>query len=1257
MGRKPKSGQGEAGKPRRKRKYWILLAGLMLTGTGALALPFADRLPFFDKEGKKQAYLERGRQLHGKGAYKEAVIELKNALQIDRGLAPAHHYLGLSQLELGEFQEAFRSLSLATQADPELTDAQIRLGELLLLGRNYEQANVRANKALEFDPESVAGNLLKARLALAHDDPDSAHFFVDRALRTDPSSVDARTLQSALHVQDGEHEQAKSILRSTIAEQPGELSPRVALSNLLLAENRHDEAADVLRRAVEDFPGDARAEHYLGLLHLAPGEVDSSALHFGAALDHDSGYRPSRSHLALVRLSQADTSSADSLIQAILADRPDDLDGLYLQGRLQLMRGRAKGALDALKSVATRAPEYRFGSNSYDLGYFLALAYYETGSLVEARDEVKRLLDRYPGAPRVQMLYASLSLKAGDTEAAAAARAVLKADPDNVQAALIAGQASLQSGDVKGAEPVLERAIAGFQEALAENPRNLDAALMLGQTLTQVGRLGEAERVLVSAADQHPSIPTARLALGSFYQAAGNADRATSLFRSAVASTPDDSPSHLALGEHFAATGQRDSAEAHLERALALDPGVIDAKKQMAMLFLTNQEVDRADSLVQAILTERPEDQDAAYLSGRIDLVRGNHDAAFRKLQRVAGRNRDYRFMRRAGDLDYFLGLALYQSGRYREANEQLDVVLERYPDSPQARLLAADLAQRRGDSDESMRHLNVLLTQDPSNLAAALLLGPVLVRTGVEAFEGDLSAVRKMVESKAKETDSPLEARLSLGAFYQAMLEPALAEGTFREASRAFPSDPRSHLTVGMHLMAQNQPDSSEAALRRGIALGGGAGTARESAAARKYLAFLLLSQGRTEEADALIDEVLSVRRDDVDALYLAGRMDLAADRPADAVAKLTRVKELAPGYRFAADPQGLDQYLGMAQYAAGQVEEAARTFAASPTTATTPTAHLMRAEMAMRSGDAAAAEEAARKVLEADPGNAGGSIILGAALLQTSKAAEAERTIAKLLQREPGHVRARMMLGEIHARQGKQDEALASFERVLEADPGNGVALRRVVSLLARSGRGDEAVDRCDSALRAAPENAEFQEIMGNLLVGKGDFTGAEDFFKRAVALDAKRSSSHFSLGMIFERSNRPQDAIDAYEKAIEISPEFGAAANNLAWLYAEAGNELERAWQLAERARTALPNDPNVVDTLGWVHYKSGSYNRAISLFESCVAKVPKNAIFHYHLGMAYLKSGDSTQARASLQKSLDLDPSHSSAAEAAEVLRSI
>jgi Flp pilus assembly protein TadD len=118
--------------------------------------------------------------------------------------------------------------------------------------------------------------------------------------------------------------------------------------------------------------------------------------------------------------------------------------------------------------------------------------------------------------------------------------------------------------------------------------------------------------------------------------------------------------------------------------------------------------------------------------------------------------------------------------------------------------------------------------------------------------------------------------------------------------------------------------------------------------------------------------------------------------------------------------------------------------------------------------------------------------------------------------------------------------------------------------------------------------------------------------------------------------------------------MDPNAAAAANNLAWLLAETGENLDLAMHLAENARRQFPDSAEIIDTIGWIHYKRGTSSVAVVHFEQCIEKQPKNALFHFHLGMAHAHRGDDAKARVALERALSLSQSFSGAEEAKKTL---
>ena len=141
---------------------------------------------------------------------------------------------------------------------------------------------------------------------------------------------------------------------------------------------------------------------------------------------------------------------------------------------------------------------------------------------------------------------------------------------------------------------------------------------------------------------------------------------------------------------------------------------------------------------------------------------------------------------------------------------------------------------------------------------------------------------------------------------------------------------------------------------------------------------------------------------------------------------------------------------------------------------------------------------------------------------------------------------------------------------------------------------------------------------------------------------------------VGIIHYTQNRPEEAEKAYRRALEGDPAAPVAANNLAFMYAERNHNLEEALALAKGAAERLKDNAAAVDTLGWVYYKKDQAELAVPQFQASIQKEPGNPMYHYHLGLAYVKAGDLAKARRALEEALRLNPKFDGADNARRTL---
>jgi tetratricopeptide (TPR) repeat protein len=245
-----------------------------------------------------------------------------------------------------------------------------------------------------------------------------------------------------------------------------------------------------------------------------------------------------------------------------------------------------------------------------------------------------------------------------------------------------------------------------------------------------------------------------------------------------------------------------------------------------------------------------------------------------------------------------------------------------------------------------------------------------------------------------------------------------------------------------------------------------------------------------------------------------------------------------------------------------------------------------------------------------------------------------------------------------QVHAEQRKFDEGLERCRRQLTQVKGNAAAAGVVHNLMGGLFLAKNDPAAAEEAFRTAiGENpnllAPYYALAGIYLREKKADQAIEQF-RQLLAVNPKQAGAHMMIAVICDSQGEPDLAEKHYRACLEIDPKFAPAANNLAYRLAESDRDLNEALKLAQSARGLLPEEPSVMDTLGWVYYKKGLYDSAIGEFKSSLAKAAENPTVVYHLGLAYHKKGEADRARAELKRALELSSSFDGAEQARALL---
>ncbi|MEW6289093.1 MAG: tetratricopeptide repeat protein, partial [Thermodesulfobacteriota bacterium] len=237
-----------------------------------------------------------------------------------------------------------------------------------------------------------------------------------------------------------------------------------------------------------------------------------------------------------------------------------------------------------------------------------------------------------------------------------------------------------------------------------------------------------------------------------------------------------------------------------------------------------------------------------------------------------------------------------------------------------------------------------------------------------------------------------------------------------------------------------------------------------------------------------------------------------------------------------------------------------------------------------------------------------------------QPKKAIERVRHQQEKYPDNPGNL---LLLGDLLFRQGELEAASTAFHKAQALVPENPQPYIMIARIMEKSGKGGEAIAQYQSLLKNQPDS--LQALMG--------------------------------LGPLYEQSGKPEEAKKTYRQLLERDPKFAPAANNLAWLLTQEANpDLGEALRLALIAKERLPNDPNISDTLGFIHYKRDAYDLATTQFREALVALPNVPTIRYHLALSLKGQGADDEALRELKECLRENIEFPERKEAMELLRS-
>jgi tetratricopeptide (TPR) repeat protein len=741
---------------------------------------------------------------------------------------------------------------------------------------------------------------------------------------------------------------------------------------------------------------------------------------------------------------------------------------------------------------------------------------------------------------------------------------------------------------------------------------------MIRRVRTSPGLVALFALAIVTASCNRTETARGHLETGDRYFAEGRYSEAIIEYRNALDADNRLGQARYGLARALTASGNPERAYSEYVRAADLLPDNDEIQLQAATVLLLSQQFEDVRARAELVLARNPKNLDAQILLANALAGLRDFDSAITEIDEAIQLDPS------SAAAQTSLGLLRVAQGQREAAQQAFEKAVELDPQSIQALLALVHFQWSIGDLERAETSLARALTLEPKNLIANRAM-----------------ATLYMITNRTSE-----------------------AEPHFKTVADVSQS-PRGRLALADYYSQLDRFDQARAVLEPMAA------DPRTFADAQTRLAQIDYVRGNTERAQTMLDDVLARQPGYAPALVTKARW-LVVDR--QFAAALDRARAAVSS---APSDIGVRYLFGAIQAANGLTDEAAATF--NEVLRRNPRAvpaQIQLSHLRLLSHDPDTAVQLAQEAVNNRPGSPEARLALARSLIASRDLPRARTELTGLLAAYPRAAGVHAADGTLRLVSDDAAGARAAFERAYALDPTSIAALTGLTLLDMRENRATAAIARLESRLAATPNRPAVLVLAAKVYVAQRDLAKAEAALRRAIAADAtvgeaygilvdlyreqqrvdaaraefdalaaanpKDVSARTVSALLLHAQNKLEDAKQRYTEILALDSRAAVAANNLAWIYADEGENLDAGLQLAQRAVDLVPDRAAFRDTLGWVYLRKQLPQLAVRPFEQAVAREPETAVFHYHLGLAYAESGDRARGRDALQRALELNP---------------
>jgi tetratricopeptide (TPR) repeat protein len=729
------------------------------------------------KEEKIADFVSRGDRLLSEKDPVRALLEYKNALQLDPKHATAMLGMGKAYLAQREYSKAYSAFKSAVQADPALDEARLQIATLLVLGKepqkaldeliqlkdqdaNGQQADIIRARALiilnrpQEAVEVLAGvknieqnkdaNMLLANAKKAIGDFASMEEAAQRWRTLDPKDPSSYLFMAHYAVGRGDKERADVELRKMVQVDTSEAGRHILRAQVL----ERLGLIDAARTAYEELPDQPEMQKARANFWIKQGDREKSRQILQKIINSNPADVESAVKLTQLLADEGKMSSAFELLEKTLLQdlkKPDREKVVLSKATLKARQRQWKEAEDLSGKVLEE------NQGNMDAHLLMGKIFLATRRYPEAELHLNQVAASRPADEEAQILLIhSLRLNKKDTLALDNLKRVVETNPESARLRMElvkyhVGRKELDSaievldkgleldrenilflrirGEIEASRKNYAKAERDFRQVIGTKPDAPVGYHEMGRLMLSQSKVEEALVWFNQGLAKEDGWKTEAPVIAQIYLSKGDQKAAVEVLEAEVKKRPDAPLAHFFLGQLYKTIGNAAGAEQAFAKAIELSPKWVDPYRGMADLYVRQGKLAEAVTKVEEASRKNPTAAVQVQLAVLYEHAE-RYDDAIRVYQELI--KKDGQSPALANNLAYIYAEHSTDPDKLTEAAQLAESALSQQPENANFLDTAAWIAYKQGDNDQAWSHIQDALIRSPDdgahNLHAAII-------------------------------------------------------------------------------------------------------------------------------------------------------------------------------------------------------------------------------------------------------------------------------------------------------------------------------------------------------------------------------------------------------------------------------------------------------------------------------------------------------------------------------------------------------